>query len=207
MISRKVHLIFVFLVLTVNGIFSLPNDIDMSFNLLIKKEGESKAWFYDSEEGAKDIEANTFMFSRSVEDATTPATEEIGIAWIVYDNEIDSISLEFTDNFTHEYMFRYLDGEPSNYNYSVSIENFNSIDAENRTEGVFTQPPNDIKAIPSAMTKAMRTLVFKREQSDSRPAYPLTGNAEMLLTLAPDDSTGFMAGQYSGQIIVTMEAQ
>lgn len=205
MISRKVHLIFLFLVLTVNGVFSV-NDIDMSFNLLIKKEGESKAWFYDPEEGSKDIEANTFMFSRSVEDATTPATEKIGIAWIVYDTEIDSISLEFTDNFTHEYMFRYLDGEPSNYNYSVSIVNFISIDAENKKEGVFAQPSNGINAISSAMAKDIRTLVFERAQSDFRPAYPLTGNAEMLLTLAPD-ATGFMAGQYSGQIIVTMEAK
>ena len=55
-----------------------------------------------------------------------------------------------------------------------------------------------------SQTSTLRTKSHKNT-SDSTPTYPLSGSAEMSLELAPKDS-GFMTGQYSGQIILTMTA-
>ena len=199
---RNLSFFLIILIFAINECFALLANVGDHFNLLIRKSGDTDCWFYEPSE--INNESTSFRFTRENEDTTTPATEDIGIAWTIYDSSISTITLEFTDNDTDLYMLRYVEGEAP-YNYDVTITKFDSHDALNSEETGFQKPEQGITAIEGEMDKASRSIVFKRNTSDATPTYPLSGSAEMHLVLSPKDS-GFMTGQYSGQIILTMTA-
>ena len=118
--KRRILAVLIIFVLLSENIFAILDNIGTDFNLLIRKEGLTDLWFYDPVEGSINTETNTFLFSRDNEDTLTEAKDKIGIAWTIYSSDVRSITLEFSDNYTEEYMLRYLDGN-SPYNYSVSV--------------------------------------------------------------------------------------
>ena len=185
--------------LIADSIFAITTSVGSDFNLFIRKEGLTDCWFYDPVDGNINIETNTVSFFRNNEDSLIPAEEKIGIAWTIYSSDVKSITLEFSDNYTEEYMLRYLEGN-SPYNYSVSVSEFESTDVLN-SKGIFNQPAN-IDAKTEPMPKEERCLVITKNTGETF-SYPLTGHAVLDLTLAPE-TEGFMSGQYSGQIILKL---
>ena len=197
--KRRILAVLIIFVLLSENIFAILDNIGTDFNLLIRKEGLTDLWFYDPVEGSINTETNTFLFSRDNEDTLTEAKDKIGIAWTIYSSDVRSITLEFSDNYTEEYMLRYLDGN-SPYNYSVSVSEFESTDAQN-SKGIFNQP-EEIDGKTGPMPKEERCLVITKNTGETF-SYPLTGHAVLDLTLAPGPE-GFMSGQYSGQIILKL---
>ena len=197
--KRRILAVLIMFVLLSENIYAILDNIGTDFNLLIRKEGLTDLWFYDPDEGSINTETNTFLFSRDNEDTSTEAKDKIGIAWTIYSSDVSSIILEFSDNYTEEYMLRYLDGN-SPYNYSVSVSEFESTDVLN-SKGIFNQPAN-INAKTGPMPKEERCLVITKNTGETF-SYPLTGHAVLDLTLAPGPE-GFMSGQYSGQIILKL---
>ena len=196
---RVLAVLIIFVLISESIVAILPDSVGTDFNLLIRKEGQTDCWFYDPVEGSINIETNTFRFSRDNEDTLTEAKDKIGIAWMIYSSDVSSITLEFSDNYTEEYMLRYLDGN-SLYNYSVSVSAFESKDSLNNE--VFNLPEN-IVAKPEPMIVDDRCLVITKNTDDTF-SYPLTGHAVLDLTLEPGPE-GFMSGQYSGQIILKLD--
>lgn len=184
--------------LIADSIFAITTSVGSDFNLFFRKEGLTDCWFYDPVDGNINIETNTFSFFRNNEDSLIPAEEKIGIAWTIYSSDVKSITLEFSDNYTEEYMLRYLEGN-SPYNYSVSVIEFESKDSLNSE--VFNSPENIVAKL-GPMREEERCLVIKKNTGETF-SYPLTGHAVLDLTLAPGPE-GFMSGQYSGQIILKL---
>ena len=199
MIKRRILTVLFMFSLIADSIFAITTSVGSDFNLFIRKEGLTDCWFYDPVDGNINIETNTFSFFRNNEDSFTPAEEKIGIAWTIYSSDVKSITLEFSDNYTEEYMLRYLEGN-SPYNYSVSVSEFESKDSLNSK--VFNWPEN-IVAKPEPMIEVERCLFITKNTGDSF-SYPLTGHAVLDLTLEPGPE-GFMSGQYSGQIILKLD--
>ena len=194
--SRILFVLFI-LIISINGLFSIDNYIGVDFGIKFRKSEKTDFYFYDPDSGSADfLETNIFLFERDSEEPSVPASETVGIAWTIYDS-ISGISVEFRDNYTDQYMLRYKEGE-SPYNYSVSISGSYSED--------FTSPAGiSVSSPQSPMTKDQRTIRFDL-RNDVTHSYPIIGNAVMTLTLNPIEK-GFMAGQYTGQMILTLEGE
>ena len=98
---RNLSFFLIILIFAINECFALLANVGDHFNLLIRKSGDTDCWFYEP----PDInnESTSFRFTRNSEDTTTPATEDVGIAWTIYDSSISTITLEFTDNDTESF--------------------------------------------------------------------------------------------------------
>lgn len=189
MMLRKSACFLICFFLSVLGAFAVSGDLGAPFDIVFTKTGVTDYEFYDPATG---IVSNSFTF---IENANGDAEESFGIKCRIYNSStFKDLTVLFTDNYSNSHMLRHMDADDF-YNYTIT--------ADIKEGGEYLTSSGDLTPdAKAALDQASRTITFTKNAGVTVP-NPI--DVDIVFDLDLYKAGAFVTGQYSGQIIMTLE--
>ena len=189
MMLRKSACFLICFFLSVLGVFAVSGDLGAPFDIVFTKTGVTDYEFYDPATG---IVSNSFTF---IENANGDAEESFGIKCRIYNSStFKDLTVLFTDNYSNSHMLRHMDADDF-YNYTIT--------ADIKEGGEYLTSSGDLTPDAKAsLDQASRTITFTKNTGVTVP-NPI--DVDIVFDLDLYKAGAFVTGQYSGQIIMTLE--